>query len=461
MIKLSYDRLATVCDGRLNDLKYSDSIFSGVSIDSRTIEKNQLFIAIKGENKDGHKFISNAIQSGASGIMAEPLPKSVLDTLDVAVVEVEDSYKAMLTLALEYRNTLNSKFIAITGSNGKTTTKELIAQLISSVEIKTYRSPGNYNNLYGVPLSLFSIDADTKVAVVELGISTAHEMPQLTKLVKPDLIIITNVGASHLEFLNSIEQVAQAKLELVRNSSPDTPLLINGDDKQLIEETKKIRSDYKTFALYSKADFMVDKIEFTETGFTKVTIDGFKFNLPLLGRHQVANLLASYAGFKILSYDFKEINTESITLSTAPMRGQIENVKGVTFYLDCYNANPSSMRAGLKAFFDIPTENRKIIVLGDMLELGAKSENYHREIGQLLTEYNFNCLIAIGPMSHFISDEFDYSEEDREIYYFESVSDAIDTFLEIIKPSDFVYLKASRGIALEQLYKTFISEVEN
>jgi UDP-N-acetylmuramoyl-tripeptide--D-alanyl-D-alanine ligase len=193
---LSYDRLAIVCNGQLKDQKYSELFFDGVSIDSRTIEKDQLFIAIKGEQNDGHKFIDKAIKAGASGIMIESLPAGLKNSSSIAVVIVKDSYKAMLQLAAEYRNSLNAKFVAITGSNGKTTTKELMAQLISSVEEKTYHSPGNYNNLYGVPLSLFSINLDTEVVVMELGISTSDEMPLLSKLVKPDLIVITNIGAS-------------------------------------------------------------------------------------------------------------------------------------------------------------------------------------------------------------------------------------------------------------------------
>lgn len=461
MIKLSYSRLATICDGQLNNQKFSELLFNGVSIDSRTIIKDQLFIAIKGGQNDGHDFIDKAIQAKASGILIESLPNGLNLSADVAVVKVENTYKAMLQLASEYRKILKAKFIAITGSNGKTTTKELMAQLISSVENKTYRSPGNFNNLYGVPLSLFSINLDTEVAVMELGISTANEMPQLAKLVMPNLIVITNIGASHLEFLNSIEEVAQAKLELVRNSLPDVPLLINSDDNLLVSETKKIRANFKTFALDSYADFKVDNIEFTETGLTKVSIEGFKFNLPLLGRHQVSNLLAAYAGFKLLGYNFKDIDTESILLTSAPMRGQVVSVHEITFFLDCYNANPASMKAGLKAFFEIPNRNRKIIVLGDMLELGGKSEDYHREIGRLLSNYKFDCLIAIGPMFHFISDEFDYSDVEREIYYFETIQEAKQTFLEVLQPNDFVYLKASRGIGLEHLYQTFKSERED
>jgi UDP-N-acetylmuramoyl-tripeptide--D-alanyl-D-alanine ligase len=458
---LSYDRLAIVCNGQLKDQKYSELFFDGVSIDSRTIEKDQLFIAIKGEQNDGHKFIDKAIKAGASGIMIESLPAGLKNSSSIAVVIVKDSYKAMLQLAAEYRNSLNAKFVAITGSNGKTTTKELMAQLISSVEEKTYHSPGNYNNLYGVPLSLFSINLDTEVVVMELGISTSDEMPLLSKLVKPDLIVITNIGASHLEFLNTIEEVAQAKLELVKNSSTNAPLLINSDDTILMQETKKIRTDFKTFALDSYADFKVENIEFTDTGFTYITIDGLKFHLPLLGRHQVYNLLAAYAGFKILGFDFNDIDTESIPLSTAPLRGQIDHIREITFYLDCYNANPASMKAGIEAFLKIPTDNRRVLVLGDMLELGDESENYHSEIGQMLEKYEFDCLIAVGPMSQFISDELDYSDPNREVYYFETVHEAIETFLEVLKPTDLVYLKASRGIGLEQLYQTFISEGEN
>jgi len=461
LINLSYDRLAAICNGQLNDQKFNKSFFNGVSIDSRKTEKDQLFIAINGDQNDGHDFIDKAIEAGASGVMVESLPSSFSLRENVAVVKVENSHKAMLQLAGEFRKTLKSKFIAITGSNGKTTTKELTAQLISKVEDKTFRSPGNFNNLYGVPLSLFQMNLDTEVAVLELGISTADEMPKLAKLVNPDLIIITNVGASHLEFLKTVEEVAQAKLEIVRSSSPDVILLINSDDKLLLSETKKIRTNFKTFALDNDADFKADNIEITDKGMTKVTIDGLKFNLPLLGRHQVFNLLAAYAGFILLGYNFKNIDTETISLTSAPMRGQVININEITFYMDCYNANPASMRAGLKAFLEIPRNNRKIIVLGDMLELGDESEKFHREIGQFLTKHKFDCLITVGPMSHFISNEFDYSDPKREIYYFETTREATKTFLNILQPNDFVYLKASRGIELEHLYQTFISEEEN
>ncbi|MFQ6008846.1 MAG: UDP-N-acetylmuramoyl-tripeptide--D-alanyl-D-alanine ligase, partial [Candidatus Zixiibacteriota bacterium] len=238
---MRFDKLAAITGGRLCNRAHATKVFTGVSIDSRTIRTGELFFAIRGHKHDGHNFIAQAVDNGAGGIVAEYTPNIGDVSGKVPVVTVHNSHEAMITLAKKYRETSTARFVAITGSNGKTTTKELAVRLVKAVEDRVYGSPGNLNNLYGAPLALFVMPAETKVAIMEMGISTPGEMTRLAQIVQPEIALITNVGPSHLEFLHSVEEVAQAKLELVKALSQDIPVILNADDAVLMSEAKKIR----------------------------------------------------------------------------------------------------------------------------------------------------------------------------------------------------------------------------
>lgn len=447
---MRYDALAAICDGTLYNSQRGDASFSGVSIDSRTVSPGQLFIAIRGEQNDGHDYIDQAIKKGANGILAQfDFPRLEHIGGETAVVAVKDSHKAMLRLASSYRDSLVAKFVGITGSNGKTTTKELCYCLLKALEEKTYRSPGNLNNLFGVPLALFAIDDDAKIVVQELGISTKNEMPKLAEIVHPDVIVLTNVGSSHLEFLSTVEDVARAKLELVKNADTSVPVLINADDPVLMNETKRVRNNFITFAIDSNADFKPDSIEMQPDGTSIVTIENNLFKLPLLGRHQAYNLIAAYAVARTLGYSFFDVDTQSISLETAPMRGQTIKVNDLTIISDCYNANPESMKAGLKAFFEIPTDKRRVLILGDMLELGKKSPAFHEEIGEYLSDNKFDLLITVGKMAEYIHKNCNF-QDTITVQYRDSNEATLD-IKDLIKPGDLIYIKASRGIGLDKV----------
>ena len=242
--------------GRLYHAEGASAVFKGVSIDSRTLTRGQLFVAIRGASLDGHRYINQAVQRGAAGIIAEfsyPELEAIPGT--VPMVAVENSHDAMIALAVQYRHAVGARYVGITGSNGKTTTKELTWHLLQAVEPKSYRSPGNLNNLYGVPLALFGVPQDCRVAVLEMGISTEVEMPRLSEIVRPDVAVVTNVGATHLEFLGTIPAVAKAKLELVRFSAADVPVIVNADDSILMAEVKRLSRPTVTFALDARLIF--------------------------------------------------------------------------------------------------------------------------------------------------------------------------------------------------------------
>ena len=462
MITLRFDQLASLSGGQLRTADLGRRTFSGVSTDSRSVEIGQLFFAIKGERQDGHRFVDQAIARRAAGIMVHkdyyanrPLPTGT------AVVEVEDTHAAMIRLAGEHLATLPARRLGITGSNGKTTTKEFTYCLLTAFDPAVYRSPGNFNNLFGIPLALFSMPNETRWAVLEMGISVPGEMTRLAALVKPHLLAVTNVGPTHLEFLGTVEAVAREKLGAMKYAVPDATLIINADDPVLIREAARVGARPTTFGLHAGADFRPDAIESTATGMD-VTIEGHRFRLPLFGQYQVYNLLAAYAIARAVGCDFGQVDTLSIPLSTASMRGEIIEAGGMTIVADCYNANPESVKAGLDSFARFPDDRRKVVILGDMLELGETSAAFHREIGVKLSSYSFPLVMVVGPMSRHTADSaLAAGVKATQLHHFADAARCAAAAEELLRTGDLVYLKGSRGIGLEAVLKKFCAEGKN
>ena len=439
--------------GTLYNTANAERFFTGVAIDSRTIRPGELFVAIRGSNVDGHTFIGQAIERGASGIVSEFTYTGIEQIRgDIAVIAVENSHTAMISLAAQYRQASAAKFIGITGSNGKTTTKEFLFQMLAKFEPDTYRSPGNLNNLFGTPLSLFSMPQKTRLAIMELGISIAGEMARLSRIVRPDLVVITNVGATHLEHLGSLNGVAREKLQLAIQTENKTQVVINGDDQILMAETPRVTGNFVTFGTGRSATFHPDSVIQDNAGVTVVTIEGHRFRLKLFGKHQVYNLLAAYAACRILSYDFANIDTEVIEFDSAPMRGQTLIREGISFIADCYNANPESVRSGLSSLSDMPVTGRRVVVLGDMLELGVQEKEFHREIGRLLGRQAADKILLVGPLSRYTEEAALSAGVMRSaLEHFENSRMAAEFLLGFLHSGDFVFVKGSRGIRLEAI----------
>jgi UDP-N-acetylmuramoyl-tripeptide--D-alanyl-D-alanine ligase len=462
LISLRFEQLAAMTDGKLLGDAHASRTFSGVSIDTRTIEESQLFIAIRGNRHDGHDHIGQAIERNAAGLIVERTYRSIDELVErIPVVAVDDSHQAMIRLAGEYRRTLDTKFIGITGSNGKTTTKEFAYHILRALTTDIHRSPGNLNNLFGVPLALFGMPKDVSLSIFELGISTPDEMPILAAIIRPAVIVITNVGPSHLEFLDSVESVARAKLHLVREADPTVPVIINADDPVLVRETKRVRDNAVTFGIDNEATFMPEDVTVGDEGTTRVRIDGSTFHVSLPGRHQVYNFLAAYAVARVLGFSFENVATERIALDTAPMRGQLTHYRGITIMADCYNANPESVKAGLQSFFSMSIGTRRLLILGDMLELGRDAEKYHRDVGGLLTEYKFDLAAFVGPLSRHTQEVVVRTgcSKDR-CRHFDTAEDCAAELGKLVHDGDFVYIKGSRGIGLEAVLEALGSEGE-
>ena len=456
MIKLGFEELAKEIRGKLLPLKSINDIFAGVSIDSRVVKSGELFIAIRGEINDGHAFVDEALKNGAHGLLVDnQFEEAASASQKTAVVVVENTHEAMMEMARNYRNKCNVKVLGITGSNGKTTTKEYAFALLNEVEKNVYRSTGNLNNLFGAPLAIFAMPQNSSVAVMEMGISVTGEMTKLARIIQPDLALITNIGPSHLEFLSSVEDVARAKLEIVSSENSDCPLIINADDELLVREANKVKSSLITFAIDARADFKVDSVDSIDKidgSKQKITIDGRSFLLNSIGRHQVYNFLAAYAAVRTLGYDFKNVTTEQINLSSAPMRGETLDLNGIRIINDAYNANPDSVKAGLEAFESLAHTGRRVLILGDMLELGEEALKYHKRLGSLLKDFSFDLALLVGPLSNVVIDGAVEAGIDKEkLIGFADSSDAASEALNLLKQGDLVYVKGSRGIGLEKI----------
>lgn len=443
--------LAQLTGGELRRDDQLSRQFTGVSIDSRSIGSGQLFIALKGQRVDGHDYVAAALDRGAAAALVNT-DSDVLAILEQSapVVSVADTYTAMIRLAKSYRDLVTATRIGITGSNGKTTTKEITHTLLSAVAANVFRSPGNLNNLYGAPLALFAMPRDTKFAVIEMGISIPGEMARLADIVQPQVVAITNVGATHLEFLGSVEGVAQEKLSLVAHSAPDTKLIVNADDALLMHEAKKLGRELITFGVTQPATYQAERIEPGPDGATLVVIDGHRFHMNLFGAHQVYNLLTAYAIARTVGLSFDGIDTESIRFVSSPMRGELLKSHGVSFIVDCYNANPGSVESGLNSFVTYRTSGRRIVILGDMLELGESAAMYHRRMGEQANDRRIDIAVFVGPLAR---DAFDAAlaagrSSKSTFHYPDSRSCARETAA-MFQDGDLVYVKGSRGIGLE------------
>lgn len=457
MIEMNFKTLAARTGGTMIENALGESRFEGAVSDSRQVKSGMLFIAIRGERDDGHKYIDEAVRHGCSGVLvADDYKPADRYRIEIPLVAVNDTHRAMIDLAADYRRSLAGQLIAITGSNGKTTTKDITYAMLGLKSDRVYCSPGNFNNLYGLPLSLFGLPADTEFAVFELGISVPGEMNRLANMARPDLMLFTNVGPTHLATLGSVEGVAEAKFEMVDAADNDRPVIINGDDPELVRAAARRRRRFITFGIDSRADFTGRRGGVTADGYPTVIIDDVPVRIGLFGDHQAYNILAGYAVCKTLGLDITADDLNHIEYRPAPYRGEIEIINDLVIIADCYNANPVSMRSGLRSFRSyldrLPHKKRGVVVVGDMLELGPEEIKYHEEVGRLLAELDFDLNIIVGERARTICDTAFTSGADKD--KFRPCADtkaAGEPLIGGILRGDAVYLKASRGIGLEEL----------
>lgn len=416
-----------------------------VCIDTRKITKGCLFICIKGENFDGNDFAEKALEQGAAAVICNSYA-----VCGEPAIRVEDTRKALLALASYYRSKFDIPVVALTGSVGKTTTKEMTA-LVLSGKYKTLKTHGNFNNEIGLPQVLFKLDGDTQAAVIEMGMNHFGEISALSKAAKPTVGLITNIGVSHIENLGSREGIFKAKMEILDGLAPNAPLVVNGDD-DFLEKIDDIQGHRVWKFGIHNGDFRAENIRQDEenTSFDIVFSGGREsVLLPTVGIHNVYDALAAFAVGCLLEVDSASAALMLSRYVPEGMRQKLVKTGGVTFVEDCYNASPDSMRAAVDTLLSLEG-TRKIAVLADMLELGGISEQAHRDIGCAVGEAGVDYLLAYGNHSRWMV-QGALGKGIRHADFFETKEAVADALAELIEQGDVVLFKASRSMKMEEV----------
>ncbi len=470
MIELSLQQVTEVTHGTLTIDSASGSVMRGVSIDSRTLRSGELYIAIRGDNHDGHLFVESAQTAGA---IAALVGRSAVQSLPVSfpAVVVEDTHQALIELAVAHRKKITDKTAGVTGSAGKTAVKEMTRHLLESAGTSVHASAGNLNNLFGLPLSVLRMDKEAQYGIFEMGISTQGEMKRLAPILRPFVGAITNASESHLESLGSLAGVRREKLALLEYLQPSGIAVVNGVDAELVAGARVICENVLTFGASNTGDTKQVPYDTvaraitldSATGYVSFEFEGQRVELPAYGKEQVNNALCAITVCRALGADVEMRFLESFASEAMTQRGQRKRIAGVDVILDCYNANPSSMRAGLQTFVALKPQTpgrKKIVLIGDMLELGAVETQEHLALGKLLSEIvttksGVDIIITVGERARLVAEGFQKSVSDSSkgevtVHSVDNAQDAGDLLAEIAVQGDLVYLKASRGIALER-----------
>jgi UDP-N-acetylmuramoyl-tripeptide--D-alanyl-D-alanine ligase len=429
-------------------------VVRGVSTDSRQIEVNQLYVPLVGERLDGHQFLPQAIEAGAAAALWQAdhvLPAGI----EIPLILVTNTLAALQQLAAAYRQELQLPVVAITGSNGKTTTKDILASILA-VRYRVHKTEGNQNNHIGLPLTLLSISKQTEVVVVELGMNHAGEIALLSHIAKPDIAVITNIGEAHLQFLGSREGIASAKLEIREGLAVQGPIFYDGDEPLLAKHLASDAHPQVRVGWFAAAEEYPVEIE--GNGFHGYRFHsgrrGTRFQLPLLGRHNVKNaLLAIEVGRHLgLREDELQLGLAQVRLTGRRLE-MFTASNGMRIINDCYNASPTSMRAGLDLLGEVEPHLQKWALLGSMYELGKGEEGIHNEIGAYAIQTGISQLYTIGEYGSWIADgaRAVNTHPARVILHFSSPAEAVETLQQAGNEQVLLLVKASRAVQLWQV----------
>ena len=465
MKNMTLTQIAEACNGQLFDAEnYSGGEVTGVVMDSRQVEKDCLFIATVGERVDGHNFIDDVFYKGAMAVVCEKAPVNA----NGPYILVKNSLDALKNIAKWYRMQLDIKVVGITGSVGKTSTKEFISSVLSQ-KYNVLKTEGNFNNEVGMPLTILKIRENHQIAVLEMGISNFGEMHRLSEIAKPDICVITNIGQCHLENLGTRQGILKAKTEIFDFMNEKGSVCINGDDDMLatikeVKGKKPIRfgmsTDNEVFAINVKTQGLFgstcnihvkDKIFHSYTAEEEhLASNIFSANIPLPGEHMVLNAMAATAVGALLDMNYEEIAAGIKSVQALGGRSNIIRDGKWTIIDDCYNANPVSMKAALDLLSMADTN--KVAILGDMFELGTSEDALHKEVGQYAALKNLDVLVCVGKLASFIYDGA-VDKFKGTLLYFETREELIDALPSIVEENDTILVKASHGMGFDNVVK--------
>ena len=461
MKNMTLKNITAACHGTFHgDSSFLEKEITGVAIDSRKAAPGFLFVPLKGARVDGHTFIPQVMEQGALATLTEEDPSS----LTCPCIHVESCEKALRDIAAFYRMQLDIKVVGITGSVGKTSTKETIASVLSR-KYNVLKTEGNFNNEIGLPLTIFKIRAKHEVAVLEMGISDFGEMHRLAAMARPDIGVITNIGLCHLENLGTRDGILQAKTEMFDHLQVDGTVILNGDDDKL--STKKEVNGKPVIFYGVGADSAFDiKKDIYATDIENHGLEGmcakihtpqgdFDAKIPIPGEHNVYNALAGTAVGLQLGLSIREIAQGIASVQTIAGRTNLLHVKGMTVIDDCYNANPVSMKASIDVLAH--TSGRRIAVLGDMGELGAEEKELHRSIGKAVAASGIDALFCAGTLAEEYASEAKANPE-CEVHYKKTREEMTEELLAYVKEGDTVLVKASHFMEFPKVVEALTKE---
>ena len=444
-MELNLKEILEAIEGEI--LIQNKSEFNKLCIDTRKIKENDIYLAIKGENFNGNSFVKEAFLKGATIAIIDEVLIDLKEVKDMGtLIKVKDTTKALLDLAHYYRKKLGVKVVGITGSCGKTSTKDLIAALLSD-KYKVFKTKGNFNNQIGLPLMILELDSTIDVAVLEMGMSDLGEIDLLAKIARPDIAVITNIGLSHIENLKTQDNIFKAKMEIINYLDENGVLIVNAEDKYLQKisnkgyEIKKIGYNHEYDVYASNIILEEDKTIFTVCDKEKEEV----FTIPMAGKHNVLNSMLAIGVAKKLKVSFEEMKKGLQNLEATSMRLQVIKKESIVIINDCYNASPDSMKSSLDVL-NTYKKGRKIAILGTMNELGHEALEAHKDVGNYASN-KVDLLIAIGDYKNSFKEGFNKSY----ILTFKTKEDFIKEMNNIIKKNDVILVKASRGMKFENI----------
>lgn len=459
-MKLAVSEVIKATGGRL--LTGDDKIIiNGVSTDSRSTKRGDLFVAIKGERFDGHQFIDAAIKNGASAVLAS----SSVNASNVALILVSDTVCALKQLAAYYRQLFNTTVVGVTGSTGKTTTKEFIYAVLSQ-KYDVLKTQGNFNNQIGLPLTVFNLDEKHQYAVLEMGMSALGEIHDLAYIARPHIGVITNIGLSHMEKLGSRENILMAKKEIFDFFTSNDIAVLNSDDRMLRELGSMLPYQVRYFSINNIGDIRANNIYMYKNGCYAYELSmpdnqSLEIRLNIAGYHNIYNSLAAAAVGYEACVPVELIKRGIEGISSTPQRLRILEVSNVKLIDDTYNANPDSMKAAIDALCDV-AKGRKIAVLGDMLELGHIAEQAHEEIGRFVAQKGIDVLVVIGDMAHLIAQgALNEGMFPDSIHEFKSNDDAEAWLDANLRDGDAMLVKGSHGMHMNEIVDYIVARKDS
>ena len=453
MNKLSIFQIAEFASASVSGGNGNVSI-DKISTDSRTLKRGELFVALRGENFDGHKFVEAAVKTGAVGAIVDLGWKGKVPD-NFTVIRVEDTLQAYQTVAANYRKSLPLRVLAITGSNGKTSTKDFAAAVLGR-RFRVTKTQGNFNNHVGLPRTMLEATSQDEVAVWEIGMNHPGEVAALAKIAAPDAALITNIGIAHIEFMGSREAIAAEKGALAEAIGPQGSIILNADDP--FSKNIAARTHAKViFAGTTAGTIRAGEITQSAHGSDFTILEGAhrcRAQLPVPGLHMVQNAMLAVAAGRLFGLSLEEAAAGLVAAPLAKARLQIRQINGVQFIDDSYNANPDSMKAALRTLVELDADGKRIAVLGEMRELGKESARGHREVGETAAELGVDQLIAIGDMGAAIAEAAQQAGLEKTAAV-GSISEAAEMLTEITAPGDLVLIKGSRTARTERVLEEF------